>query len=419
MAGELLCVGLSHHQTPLAIREKLHFQKEQVNDALCTLRELPQLDETLILSTCNRVELYAHCEIENGLPMLERFLSEFHGVPSNELTPHLYRLKGFEVAEQFFRVASSLDSLVLGEAQILGQVKDAISLARDANTLGPHLNLMFNHAIMTAKRIRTETHIARHTISISHIAVELIESVFSSVTNRKVLIIGAGTMAEVAAGCLAQKGAKLFFANRTKERADNLARQLGGVGSDLSRLESQLVECDIILASTNATGYLLQRESLQKAMRKRRYRPIFLLDIAVPRNVDPQIAKIDGAYLYNIDDLSKIAKNRLLLRAEHGILANDILQEELRRFENKRHERLIAPLIADLCARSHSIADLELAKFFATSSGQTFTSEDRERITCMVNGIVNKLIHEPIAEIKTKKIVTTQKKSEHGDNVLC
>src|SRR5689334_14409186 len=234
MAAELLCVGLSHHQTPLHIREKLHFQKEEVSDALCALRAHPHMDETLILSTCNRVELYAHCEIENGLPVLERFLSEFHAIPANLLTPHLYRLKGFEVAEQLFRVTSSLDSLVLGEAQILGQVKDAISLARQAKTVGPHLDLMFNHALMTAKRIRTETHIAHYTISISHIAVELIESVFSSLKDRKTLIIGAGTMAEVAARCLAQKGATLFFANRTKERADELANQLGGTVCDLS-----------------------------------------------------------------------------------------------------------------------------------------------------------------------------------------
>ena len=419
MVAELLCVGLSHHQTPLAIREKLHFQKAQLTDALFTLRQHPQIDETLILSTCNRVELYAHCEIENGLPVLERFLSEFHAIPKNALTPHLYCLKGFEVAQQFFRVASSLDSLVLGEAQILGQVKDAISLAREAKTLGPHLNLMFNHALLTAKRIRTETHISHYTISISHIAVELIESVFSSLSGRKALIVGAGTMAEVAARCLAQKGATLVFANRTKQHADELAHQLEGTSCDLLRLESQLVDCDIILTSTNAAGYLLHKRDVQNVMRKRRYRPIFLVDIAVPRNLDPHIAKVDGAYLYNIDDLSEIAKTRLLLRAENGILANDILEEELRRFESKRHERLIAPLIAELSARSHSIADQELVKFFATSRSQTFSSDDKERITRMVNAIVNKLIHEPIAEIKTKKFVTTQKKSEHDDNLLC
>jgi len=404
MTGELLCVGLSHHQTPLELREKLHFNKDNLGDALSALMRRPYIDESFILSTCNRVELYAHCEKEDGLPLLEQFLADYHAVPGPMLSPHLYRFKGFEVAQQFFRVASSLDSLVLGEAQILGQVKDAISLAREANTVGPHLNLLFNHALMAAKRVRTQTEVARHSISVSHIAVELIESVFSSVEKRKTLILGAGTMAEVAARCLSQKGALLHFANRTKERADDLASQLGGSSLDMKDLQAHLAHCDIVLSSTNAVGYLLQKLQVQAVMRKRRYRPLFFVDIAVPRNIDPQVAKIDGAYLYNIDDLSQIANSRLLLRAENGVLANAIIDEELQRFENKRHERLLAPLIADLSVRSHSLADQELSKFFSAMSARGFTSEDQENIKRMTHALVNKLIHEPIAEIKSKKI---------------
>jgi glutamyl-tRNA reductase len=408
MTGELVCVGVSHHQTPVDLRERVCFRKEQVSEALCALKQTPNIDESFILSTCNRVELYAHSTNDQAINALEAFLSDFHHIPFLSLKPHLYRFKGQEVAQQFFRVASSLDSLVLGEAQILGQVKDAINVAREVKALGPHLNLMFNHALMTAKRIRTETHIARHSVSISHIAVELIESVFSNVSGRKTLIVGAGTMAEVAARCLAQKGASLYFANRTKENAHALASVLGGISFDMGMLENLLVECDIILTSTNAVGHLISHAQVQAAMRRRRYKPLFFVDIAVPRNIDPAVAKIDGAYLYNIDDLSEIANNRLLLRAENGVLANNILDEELQRFETKRQERVIAPLIADLNVKSHRLADDEMARFFG-ASGPRFSSEDQEDIRQMTHAIVNKLLHQPIVEMKTQ--ISNWKKS--------
>jgi glutamyl-tRNA reductase len=401
MTDEILCVGLSHHQTPVALREKVGFDKEKIFHALTALKEKPSIQEGFILSTCNRVELYAHGESGSALRALETFLSDFHQVPFLSLRPHLYRFTGHQAAQQFFRVASSLDSLVLGEAQILGQVKDAISLAREANTLGPHLNLMLNHALSAAKRVRTETQIARHSISISHIAVELIESVFSSIEGRKALLLGAGTMAEVAARCLSQKGAVLHIANRTLENAQELALALSADAHDLTKLDALLAECDIVMTSTNAALHLITPERVQKAMRKRRYRPIFFVDIAVPRNIDPQVAKIDGAYLYNIDDLSQIANKRLLMRNEQGVQADLILEEELERFSAKRQERLVAPHIADLSVRSHDLADAAVDKLLKLRE-MRLSSEQEMQIRLMAHSLVNKVLHEPIVDIKAQ-----------------
>lgn len=403
MTDELVCIGLSHHQTPVALRERICFPKEQMSRALSSLKSTCSIDEGLILSTCNRVELYAHGKSENALQSLETFISDYHQVPFLSLKPHLYRLKGQQVAQQFFRVASSLDSLVIGEAQILGQVKDAIHVAREAKSLGPNLNMMLNHALMTAKRIRSETYIARHSVSISHIAVELIEGVFSSVKDRKALIVGAGAMAEVAARCLIQKGATLYLANRTVEKAENLASLLGGTPFALNTLPERLVDCDIILTSTNAAGHLIAHKQVKNAMRKRRYRPLFFVDIAVPRNIDPLIAKIDGAYVYNIDDLSDIANKRLLLRAENGVLAEQILSEELQRFEVKRHERLFGPWIANLNAKGHSLADAEMDKVLALLKDRV-SDDDADKIRRAAHGIVKKLLHEPIVAIKSKML---------------
>lgn len=404
MSAELVCVGLSHHKTPVDLRERVSFTRERAQEALCALKERPDIDESFILSTCNRVELYAHGAHETATDVLTSFLSEFHAIPSLSLRPHLYSLTGFDAAQQFFRVASSLDSLVLGEAQILGQVKDAMTLAQKANALGPHLTLLLNHALVTAKRVRSETQIAHHSISISHIAVELIEQVFASIKGRKTLLIGAGTMAEVAARCLTQKGAELHIANRSFEHAKTLADALSASPHTMDELDALLCSADIIMSSTNARGHLISRAKVQATMRKRRYRPLFFVDIAVPRNIDPLVAKIDGAYLYNVDDFSQIAKQRIALRTEQGEQAQLILDEELRRFEMRCAERQVAPLIEKLTKQSQQIADEQVAQFLATFSSQ-LTAEQAEGVRLLAHRLVKKVLHQPIVEIKARSIL--------------
>lgn len=401
MTSEIHCIGLNHRQTPLSIREKVGFAPEQLSVALGSLKSYPQITEGLILSTCNRVELYAHCKVENGFDALQNFLAEFHRLHPDTISPHLYRLTGAKAAHQFFKVASSLDSLVLGEAQILGQVKSAISAARQADALGPHLNLMLDHGLRTAKRVRSETDLARHSISVSHIAVELSSSVFSTIKNRSTLLIGAGTMAEVAARCLQQKGARLHIANRTLENAQRLSTLLGAHPYELGQVENLLKTCDIVMTSTHALSYLFTKKQIMRLMPKRRYRPIFFVDIAVPRNVDPLIQEIDGVYLYNVDDLSRIADSRVMLRAEQGVLAEGILQEEIQKFEFKRNERIIAPLIADLRHKSIELAQEELSKLLK-SIGERLSSDDELKIRRTTESIVNKILHQKIEEIKTQ-----------------
>ncbi len=400
MQPDLVCVGLNHQRAPVEIREKAAFHAMNVDDALRSLLACDAVDEAAILSTCNRVELYAHGNWTRAQDSLENFLHEYHGIPERVLSPHIYRFNGINALAQLFRVATSVDSLMIGEPQILGQVKDAYTRAHRVGSVGPSLTQAFSQAFLTAKRVRSETAIGKNAVTVSFAAAQLAQKVFGNLKNLSCLLIGAGEMSELAAQYFKKKGAHVIVANRSFEHAQILAQKYNGQAHDLENIAFLLATADVVLTSTASTNVLISGELMRRVMRARRYKPIFLVDIAVPRNIDPQISSIDGVYLYNIDDLALVAANNFQDRSKEATLAEAIISQELQFYAEKCHEKRVSPLIATLKKQSFQIADQEVAKILASLNGK-LSPDARQKIEQMAYGIVNKMLHKPIIELKT------------------
>lgn len=325
-------VGLSHRTSPVEVRERLAFAEPSIPGALVQLREACGAEEAVILSTCNRVELYAAAEASpaQALTALQRFLLAFHGFQA-PLTKELYALAEPESLEHLFRVAAGLDSMVLGETEILGQIKKAYDLALQHQQTGRRLNKAFQRAFNVAKQIRTETNIQRGSISIGSVAVDLAEKIFSSLSERTVLVIGAGDTSEKAARALLSRGAKgLVVTNRSHDRAAALASELGGKAIPFDDWAGEFQGIDIAISSTSAPHYILDRTKLEPLMHLRRNRPLLLIDIAVPRDIDPEVNLMANVFLYNIDDLQTIADGALRQRQEEIAHCNQIIRDKAR-----------------------------------------------------------------------------------------
>lgn len=395
----LAVAGINHRTAPLQVRERLAFRAQDIPDALLAM-QARGAKEALILSTCNRVELTA--ALEDGISaeaLFECLVSKREGVTVELLRPHLYLFEQAEAIRHLFRVASSLDSMIVGEPQILGQLKEAYRQARDQGTVGTMLDTVLTRAFNVAKRIRSETEIGYNAVSVSYAAVELAREIFGSLTKKRVLIIGAGKMSEGAAKHLLSAGAhEILIANRTRERAEDLARLFRGEVVLYDLFPARLAEMDIVITSSAAPGYILSPEMIRRAIENRRNQPMFLIDIAVPRNIDPAVNGLEHAFLYDIDDLQRLADRNLRARGEVARQAEGIVSEEVARLEAKLRERSVAPTIVSLQEQLEAIRADVLGRYRARLGPLTADQEDA--LEALTRGIVNKIAHGPISEMR-------------------
>jgi glutamyl-tRNA reductase len=394
----IVVVGLNHETAPVAVREALAFPKDALPGALARVREEAGLGEAVILSTCNRVEVYGRSD-EESTDALAAFLARYHAREPGEIAPHLYRLEGEAAVRHAFRVAASLDSMVMGEPQILGQVKDAYEAAEKAGSLGSVLNALRNRSIAAARRARTETAIGRNAVSVSHVAVELARKIFGELRDRSVLLVGAGKMSEVAARQMVRDGARAsVLGGRTFEKAEQLAAALGGRAAPFESLRGELAKADIVISGTGAPGVVIHRADVEAAQAARRGRPLFIIDIAVPRDVAEDAGKVSGVFLYDLDDVKKVAEANLRERKKEASAAEAIVEEEIREFLEWRRSLDVVPLLVELRRRGDEIRKAEIDK--ARRRLGPLTPEQESALEAATSAIVNKLLHGPTVQLK-------------------
>jgi len=391
--SEVFLVGLSHHSAPIAVREQVALAGEVLKGALAELRARDGVQEAMVISTCNRVEVVVLAATAD--PARRFFLDR-----ARDADGHLYERHGPEAVRHLFRVASSLDSMVLGEQQILGQVKEAYGLASSAQAAGAFISRLCNRAFATAKRVRNETDIGRGASSVSQVAVELVAKIFGDLKGRAVLLVGAGKMGALSAKALASLGAdRILVTNRSPERARALAEQTGGHSRDWSELAQLLVEADVVIVSTGAPTYVVTPEILHATMKARRQRSACFIDLAVPRNVDPRCADLENVFAYDMDDLQRVVHQTKSARAEEAIRAEAIVEAEMMAFFAEREARAALPVLAALRRRAEEIALAEAERTLAQVGGK-LDEKGRKSVEAMARAIVNKLLHRPTARLK-------------------
>jgi len=394
----LVLVGTSHHRAPVELRERL-FVSAPENPGLVR-RLAGEEGEAVALSTCNRTELYV-VDADPDAAQARAFseLAALGEMTESEIAPSLYTLHAEAAALHLFRVAASLDSLIPGEAQILGQVRGAYETAREAGTAGSILHRLFRQSLRVGRRVRSETAIGENPASVSSAAAELAERVFGTLEGKRILVLGAGKMSDLAAVNLISRGVEsVFVANRSVERAERLARRFGGRAAGLDAVEAELEKADIVVASTGAQGYMLSAEQVQRAMRMRRGRPIFFVDIAVPRDIDPAVNDIEGCYLYDVDDLERVVEESVAGRREEAVRAESIVAEEAEDFRAWKLALDVVPAIASLRARAESIRTSELER--AEGRLHSLSPSERRAVESLTAQIVNKLLHAPTVRMK-------------------
>jgi len=399
---KLLITGLSHHTAPVEVRERLAFEENTLLEALNRLRRRPGMIEGMILSTCNRVEVAVTAEEQSDAEgSIERFLAESRSVETDWMSPYLYRYHGPDAIRHLFRVASSLDSMVVGEPQILGQLKSAYALAKECGALSGYLDLVMTRAFNVAKRVRTETEIGTSAVSISYAAVELARDIFGSLAGKRVLLAGAGKMAESAARHLRRAGVSdILVTNRTRSRADLLAEEFQGQVVPYEDFVGMLAEIDILLTSSAAPHYILTREQMRGVISRRRNRPMFLIDIAVPRNIEPSVNQLDNVFLYDIDDLDRVVKSNMQARKNVAEQAEEIITEEVERMVLRLKTREVTPTIISLQEQLEQLRAAEIER--ARGRLGALTPQQEEAIEALTRGIINKIAHGPITEMRRK-----------------
>ena len=399
---QLIILGLNHKTAPIEIRERLAFQESEMEKALSQIHSLPSFKENMILSTCNRVEIYAISrEPEKAIRELKNFLSRYHELPLKEFEKSLYLLIGEEAVRHIFQVASSLDSMVVGEPQILGQIKSAYAMATESRTSGIILHRLLHRAFHVAKRVRTETRIGDSAVSVSSVAVELAERIFGSLEQRVVLLIGAGEMCELAARHLVAGGVeKILVTNRTYDRAVTLAQEIKGETIRFEEMALGLKRADIVISATDSSQHLIRHDQIVKVMKERKQKPIFFIDIADPRDVEPSVGDIENVYLYNIDDLQKVANENMKDREKEARKAEVIVQEEVSKFVHWYQSLEITPTIIALKKKFEEIRKRELEKMF--SFHPHLSEKERQSLEALTSAIVNKILHDPLTRLKQK-----------------
>lgn len=394
---DFVVVGLSHRTAPVEVRERLAVPPGRLEQELREISANGRFDEALLISTCNRVELYATSAnpIEAAQSAKKALAERLSDAATDEV---LYQQRGVDVIRHVFRVASSLDSLVVGEPQILGQVKEAFDAAKGAGTVGTLLGRCFTQAFATAKRVRNETGIAEGTVSVSSIASELAKKIFGNLEGRRTLLLGAGEMGESAARSLRQTGTQLHVINRSEERAQKLAEACGGRAVPYERLSIELAEADVVIASTASPNFILTPKLMKGVVRTRRHRPLFIIDIAVPRDVDPRVGNMDNVFVYDVDDLQQVADENLSVRAKEAAQAEHIVEEEVESFLSWRRSLELAPTIVALRKRFAQIAEEELQR--ALPRLESGGPSDRLVLEAMGRSLINKLLHQPLTQLK-------------------
>jgi glutamyl-tRNA reductase len=397
----LLLLGLSHTTAPLEVRERLAFNPRQREAALAAFKEKFAHCELVVLSTCNRVEFYAAREV-HGTPRYEdlvEFIAAFHSLSAQQFTKHLYQKADHDLVVHLFHVASSLDSMVLGETQILGQVREAYEAASHAGTVGPLLNPLFQKAIAVGKQVMHDTPLSEGRLSVASVAVDYAKGIFDHFNDKTVLTIGAGKMARLVLQHFKSLGPKkLLICNRDPEKAANLAAEFGGEPAAFERLSDHLVAADIVLSSTGAAHPIITKSQFESLRRPRRYRPIFLIDIAVPRDVEAAVGNIEGVYLYNLDDLQQVVSETQAQRKDVIEAARKIVLEQVETFVTWHRQRQLGPAIRRLYERYHTIAQEELAR--TLHKLPNLSDAEKAHLEDLSRRIVNKLLHDPVHTLR-------------------
>ena len=400
---DIILVGLSHNTAPVEVREKLSFSGQMLSDGIKRLRGYENISECLILSTCNRVEIYAIVDqSEIGIARIKDFLHSYQTtLPLESISQHLYIHKNEAAVKHLFRVAASLDSMVVGEPQILGQVKDAFDTALLNKTTGVILNKLFKKAISVAKRVRTETRIAENAVSISYAAVELAKKIFSSLRDKRGMLVGAGEMGELAANYLVSSGIQeIVVSTRNYDRALNLAQTYNGRAVRFENFLEEMGRSDVVICSTGAPDYVIRSEHMQDIIHKRKNRPIFLIDISVPRNIDPAINKIDNVFLYDIDDMHAVVEANRRTRKEEADKGEQIIVEEVETFSKWFKSLEVVPTIVALREKVEDIRRKELER--VTDKLRTLSPEEMAAVEGLTNTIISKILHGPLVALKSE-----------------
>jgi glutamyl-tRNA reductase len=396
-AGEarLLLVGWSlRGGGSLSLRERIAFTAEETKEALKRIRDGGLVREGVIVATCHRSEIYGVADVDAPRERIAALISEWRGVDPVELTGSSFYREGADAARHLFRVAAGLDSMALGESEVLGQVRSALRVAREAKATRAVLHRMFESAVAAGKRIRTETEIARHPLSVPSIGMELATKVFGRMSDHTLLVLGAGETSTLFAEQAVESGvARVLVANRSPERASALASRIGATAVDWAAVPATLSEADVVVGATSSPEPVVRRADVEAAMRVRRGRPMFFLDLAIPRDVEPSVAQVYNVYAYGLDDLEGLAAENRRRRAREIPVADAILEEELGRFLNWFGNLAVVPTLTDLQGRLASLRDAELARLPA---------EERERFRAFADAIANKLLHEPMRRLKAE-----------------
>ncbi len=396
----IILAGVSHHNTPLEVRERFFISEQALPEELAGMARYQSLKESVILSTCNRVEFYSYTDnYENGIDALYEFLRDSRRIRAEELKNHLYVHSDEDAMRHLFSVASSLDSMVLGEPQILGQVKDAYQVAEKTGHTGKSLTSLFTRAFRVAKKVRDQTVLGKKAVSVSSVASELANKIFGSLKDRTVLLLGAGEMAELAATHLVGHGARtVLVANRTFSRAEALASSLGGRAVNYDNISSEMAQADIVIASTGAPHMVVNREMVESALDARRDTPIFLIDIAVPRDIDPAVNDLENVYLYDIDDLQSVVASNIEGREEGAVQARSIVKQELEKYLRRVQLEDLSQTFSAIRIEAESQREGEVAK--TLSRLPDLGDKERQVIESMSRAIVNKLLHQPFEALR-------------------
>jgi glutamyl-tRNA reductase len=391
-------IGVNHKTAPVEVRERLAIAESRLPEALRSFTQHPGVQEGLILSTCNRVELLARTQ--NGGADLRTFLQTFFTVDPSLLDPHLYEYREKDAVRHLFRVTSSLDSMVVGEAQILGQVKEAYATARAVGAVNSHLDQLLTRAFAVAKRVRSETAVGSSAVSVASVAVELAKKIFGSLQGRNVYLVGAGKMTELAARhLLAHGAASIFVANRTYDRAIRLAQKFNGQAIEFNRIYETCDRADIVITSTGAPHAIFRREHGELFLSRRKNRPMFFIDIAVPRDVDSDMNKLDGIFVYDIDDLQQAVASHVADRTKEAAKADHIINDEVERFQARILTLDVVPTIVSLQDHLETIRQAEIDRVRGRLGA--ISAEQELAIEALTRGIVNKIMHTPISTLKT------------------
>jgi glutamyl-tRNA reductase len=396
----IIVVGLSHKTAGVEVREKVAFAPTQMEKPLNAVVALPDITEAVIVSTCNRVEIYATTrDVAGGMARLKRFLADYHNIPLESLESHLYSYHGEDATRHVFRVASSLDSMVVGEPQILGQIKTSYGYAAEYKSSGIILNRFLHKAFSVAKRVRTETKIASSAVSVAFAAVELAKKIFGDLSDKTVLLIGAGEMCELAAKHFINTGVRgVMVTNRTYERAEKLAEEFDAKAIKFEDLIDQLPKADIILSSTGAPHFIIRENEVEEVIKRRRMKPMFFIDIAVPRDIDPKVNNVENVYLYTVDDLNGVVATNLEQRKIEAAKAEAIVEQEIGQFFKWLSSLEVTPTIVALRTRFDELRKAELAK--TLSGWKDLPPGAEKKLEALTNAYMNKLLHQPTSVLK-------------------